>query len=103
MIWVESVIERHAHSRVEYMIKVSPLFNFYKNVMCFLSVNHDFKAVLNTLFFVKNTTNSVEICPFFVIGQKSVQKAVHGQQCGDHHSRAGRCRLAQVQDDRWEL
>ena len=26
LIWVESVIERHAHSRVEYMIKVDRLF-----------------------------------------------------------------------------
>ena len=27
LIWVESVIERHAHSRVEYMIKVSRITN----------------------------------------------------------------------------
>ena len=28
LIWVESVIERHAHSRVEYMIKVLDLPTF---------------------------------------------------------------------------
>lgn len=31
LIWIESVIERHAHSRVEYMIKVS-YFSFYTRV-----------------------------------------------------------------------
>ena len=34
LIWVESVIERHAHSRVEYMIKVSSFF-YYTNVLTY--------------------------------------------------------------------
>ena len=29
LIWIESVIERHPHSRVEYMIKVYPETKFY--------------------------------------------------------------------------
>lgn len=37
LIWVESVIERHAHSRVEYMIKVNVLRTFvavYHSASC---------------------------------------------------------------------
>ena len=29
LIWIESVIERHPHSRIEYMIKVYPETKFY--------------------------------------------------------------------------
>ena len=27
LIWIESVIERHPHSRIEYMIKVKPMWS----------------------------------------------------------------------------
>jgi len=33
LIWVESVIERHAHSRVEYMIKVLNIDYFYVAIL----------------------------------------------------------------------
>ena len=36
LIWVESVIERHSHSRVEYLIKVSMLLTNCFNILIFL-------------------------------------------------------------------
>ena len=76
-IWIESVIERHAHSRVEYMIKAKSQFKR------------------------RSTANNVEVCTAFIdehdCNQRCTVRLWQKSDTGDNPG-AIRRGLAQVQD-----
>lgn len=83
LIWIESVIERHPHSRVEYMIKVmsdkKKLFFFRKNFCVLLKLLWTFDFIQFQLF---RRSKSLEKTSYLwklfctVNGQKSAAKGI---------------------------
>lgn len=58
LIWIESVIERHAHSRVEYMIKVRIDCELMEPTLPFV---HSFFFQAKSQFKRRSTANNVEV------------------------------------------
>ena len=61
LIWVESVIERHAHSRVEIMVSQSEAFQILWSIKGPFDVNLLFQVKAKSQFKRRSTANNVEI------------------------------------------
>lgn len=69
LIWVESIIERHAHSRVEYMVKVSLLISMHSFSTFLNGKPFNYDALMKSRIRPKNVT---WLSCFLCVGQSTV-------------------------------
>jgi hypothetical protein len=87
LIWVEAVIDKHQHSRVEYMIKVETFaccrvtIMWLELVLC--------RVLMMMMMMIAN--ESVRV------GSFAIQATLYCQQCRDHHPRTKRCGFSEIQ------
>lgn len=98
LIWIESVIERHAHSRVEYMIKAKSQFkrrSTANNVEVIIAVPSDadtpkFKTSVGTVRYVPEINSMVWSIKSFPGGKEYLMRAHFGMPSVESNVEEGR-------------